>query len=70
MAAIGAQSGHAMTTEELAKVLGHADAGATARKHYLAPGAEQSANVSRVETLLADVPNEPAETPTVDSEFN
>lgn len=36
----------------LARTMGHADGGETARRHYLAPGAEETAGVRRLETIL------------------
>lgn len=38
--------------QALAPQFGHNDRGETMRRHYLAPGAEESANVTRLETVL------------------
>ncbi len=42
----------APTVAEVARTLGHADGGATMRRHYMAPGAEESAASARVGELL------------------
>lgn len=39
---------------ELAPQFGHSDAGVTMRRHYLAPGAEETANVARLESVLEE----------------
>jgi integrase len=39
-------------TETVARTIGHADAGTTLRRHYLAPGAEDSAKVRSLEGLI------------------
>ncbi len=46
--------------EALAPQFGHSDGGATMRRHYLAPGAEESANARRLESVLA-IPEETGE---------
>ena len=43
----------AASTVDVARHVGHADAGSTLRQHYLAPGAEESANGASVGALLA-----------------
>lgn len=50
----------------LAPQFGHNDDGATMRRHYLAPGAEETANAARVERVLAA----PEETATTEDTWN
>jgi integrase len=40
------------TVEEIARNVGHADQGATLRKHYLSPGTEESSRGARLENML------------------
>lgn len=42
------------TMEQVAKSIGHNDRGATMRRHYMAPGAEQSAGVAAVTSMLGE----------------
>ena len=48
----GMAANGAMQVADAARVLGHADGGATMRRHYMAPGAEESAASTRVTDLL------------------
>lgn len=48
----GGMSGAPAAVAALAPQFGHNDNGATMRRHYLAPGAEETANVARLEFVL------------------
>lgn len=62
-AAVTPDMSQVMSPQALAPQFGHGDGGATMRRHYLAPGAEESANSARVESVLASEKTEAVLTP-------
>ena len=48
----GMAANGALPLADAAHMMGHADGGATMRRHYMAPGAEESAASARVTDLL------------------